>query len=279
MQPAELWPGLDADLLHERGTRRTVGLQRFRLPPRAIQRDHKLPVQAFAKRVLRDEPLELGDELAMATVRQLVVDRLLQRGQPQLLQATDLRRRERLVCDVGERRATPQRERLARCAIRHEPLESSRVDLVVGDAQLVAAPAREDLERVPVSAVVQRPPQLRDVLLDHLRRARRRLLAPQPREQRVSRHGAVGVDREHRQQGALLTGHQRDRPPADKGLDRAQDAHAHDAQRDRTPLADAGHERAIDRAPTAGLPGSPTLHREPSDQRRVTKEGDDEAIA
>ena len=55
------------------------------------------------------------------------------------------------------------------------------------DAQLVATPAREDLERVSGAAVAQRPPQLRDVLLDHLRRARRRLLAPQPREQRVSR--------------------------------------------------------------------------------------------
>ena len=114
MQPAQLRAGLDADLLHERRARAAVGLQRLRLPPGAIQREHQLPVQALAQRMLGDEPLELADQLAMAPVRELGVDRLRERGQPQLLQPPDLRRRERLVGDVGQRRAPPQRERLAR---------------------------------------------------------------------------------------------------------------------------------------------------------------------
>ena len=178
VQPAQLAAGFDADLVDERGTRAAVGLQRLRLPTRAIQREHQLPVQALAQRVIGDEPFELCDELAMAPVGELGVDRTRERGQAQRLQATDLRRRERLVGDVGQRRATPERERLARRAVCHEPLEPSRVDLLGGDVQLVATPAREDLERGPVAAVSERTPKERDVLLDHLRRGRRRPLAP-----------------------------------------------------------------------------------------------------
>ena len=90
-------------------------------------------MQALAQRMLGDERLELAHQLAMTPVRELRVDRLRERSQPQLLQATDLRRRERLVGNVGQRRATPQRERLARRAVRHQPLEPCRVDLVGRD--------------------------------------------------------------------------------------------------------------------------------------------------
>ena len=128
MQVAQLRAGLDADLLDERRSRPPVDLERFGLAPRAIQREHQLPVQPLAERVLGDERLELADELAMRAGGELGVDRLLERGQPQLLQPPDLGRGERLVGHVGQRRAAPERSASRAAPSRQQPLEPARVD-------------------------------------------------------------------------------------------------------------------------------------------------------
>src|SRR6185369_6686856 len=89
-------------------------------------------------RMIRDERLELADELGVPAERQVGVDPLLQRYQPQILQTPGLRTRERLVGELCERRPPPQRERLAEQARRtsrigasrlgDEPLEAQQVD-------------------------------------------------------------------------------------------------------------------------------------------------------
>ena len=73
----------------------------------------------------RDERVELADHLAMAAGREVGVDRQLGRAQPQLLEAADLGGGERLVGDVGERLAAPQRERLARARLLEQALEAA----------------------------------------------------------------------------------------------------------------------------------------------------------
>ena len=90
VQPAQLGAGLDADLLDERRARLPVRLQRLRLPPGAVEREHPLAVQALAQRVLGDQPVELADQLGVAPGRQVGVDRHLGGAQAQLLEAPDL---------------------------------------------------------------------------------------------------------------------------------------------------------------------------------------------
>ena len=105
-----------------------VGGERVGLPAAAVQRQHPLRVQPLAQRLGGDERLELADHLAVPALVEVVLDRELERRQPQLLQPPDLGARERLVGDVVERRAAPQRQRLARRAARHQPLEPRRID-------------------------------------------------------------------------------------------------------------------------------------------------------
>ena len=148
MQLAQRGSGLDADLLDERRSRLPVGLQGLGLAARPIQREHPLRLEPFAQRVARDEHLELAQDLAVAAGRQVAVDRALGRGQVQLLEAADLIGREGLLGDVGERCPAPQRERLARQVVGDERREAQRIDVTVAEAQLVPAPARDDLRAV-----------------------------------------------------------------------------------------------------------------------------------
>ena len=50
----------------------------------------------------------------MAAKRQVDFDPLLERAEPKLLEAADLRLGERLVCEVGERRPAPETESIAK---------------------------------------------------------------------------------------------------------------------------------------------------------------------
>ena len=184
---SQLRAGLHADLIDERRPRVPVRIERIRLAPGAIEREHQLRVQALTQRLAGDQRLELADELAMPSVGQIQVDHRFGGSEPELLQAPDRGRGERLVRDVGQRRSAPERERLARGALGDQTLEAARVDLVGRDPQLVAAAARND--RRPG---VEHAAQMRYVLLDHLRRGRRRVLAPQPFHQLVGGYGTAG---------------------------------------------------------------------------------------
>ena len=90
-----------------------VGVQGLRLPARPVQRRHQIPPQTLAERVLGDQCLELSDQLVVAPEREVGVDPQLDRCQPDLLEPGDRRLGEALVGEVRERRAPPQRQRLA----------------------------------------------------------------------------------------------------------------------------------------------------------------------
>ena len=121
-------------------------------------------------------------------------------------------RGERLVRDVGERRSAPQLQRRPGVGVRgaEQPFEPLGVDGVRRDPQLVRAAARDD------RAVPEQLAQLRDVQLDHLGRARRRMLTPQALGQPRPRSArALGVQREHRQDRPLLGRSERHRRRVD----------------------------------------------------------------
>ena len=208
LQALQLGSRLDADLLDQGGARLHVGLERVRLASAAIQREHPLGVQALAQRVLGQQRVNLTEDLLVAAGGQVGIDGQLGGRQPQLLQPPDLGARERLRGDVGQRLAAVQRQRQSRRVagatapgLADQPLEAQRVDQLAIDPQLVRAPARHDL-RAAVGG--DHLAQSQDVVLDHLGRARRRLLAPQPFDQPVGRDEVIGLESEHRQHGALL---------------------------------------------------------------------------
>ena len=121
LEAAQLGPGLDPDLLAQGAVGGAVALHGLGLAPGAVQREHALGVEALVGGVLRDQRLEPADRLVVASRRELGVDRELERAQVKLLEAADLRSRERLRGDVGERGAAPQLER-ALCRPVGDPL-------------------------------------------------------------------------------------------------------------------------------------------------------------
>ncbi len=111
LELAELRAGVDAELLDEGLARGAVGGERVGLPAGAVEREHELRARPLAEWLRGDERLELGDELRVAPEREVGLDPLLERDGAQLLEPGDLGLRERLVEEVGERRAAPERER------------------------------------------------------------------------------------------------------------------------------------------------------------------------
>jgi hypothetical protein len=229
VQGAQLGRRLDADLVDQRPAGLAIGLQRLGLAAGPVEREHPLRVQALAQRVLHQQRVDLGDDPVVAPGGELGVDGELGGGQPQLLEAPDLGARERLVRHVDQRLAAEQRERLARRAVgsrrlRDQALEPAGVDGLAIDPQLVRAAVRDDL-RAAVGG--QRLAQPQHVVLDHLGRAGRRLLAPQTLDQPLSRDRPVRLEPEHRQHRALLRAAEGDRVVVHGRLQGSEDADLH----------------------------------------------------
>ena len=79
-------------------------------------------------------------------------------GQPEVQQARDLGLRERLVGEVGERRAAPERQGLARPALGAEALEPCQVELVRGATWTVARGLVRSRSRPSAFAAGRRTP-------------------------------------------------------------------------------------------------------------------------
>src|SRR5262245_48010197 len=121
-----------------------------------------------------DEHFELPDELAVPTQGQVCLDAQLERSQAKLLEANDLRLRERLAREIGESRPAPEVDRIVEqsrslvgrgppCLV-DELLEAEEVELVRRDPDQVSVPAGDD--RI---ARAKRLPQLRDVIVQRVR--------------------------------------------------------------------------------------------------------------
>ena len=173
-------------------------------------------MQVLAQRIRGDERVELADHLGVAAGLEVGVDRALRRPHAQLLEPADLGGRERLVGEVGERVAVPERERVARARLAHQPLEAHGVDVALGQLQLVAAAVGHDSNAV----AVEDASEMRHVVLHHLRRARRQLVTPQALGEPVRRHRPARLQGEHREYRPLLAGAQLDGPVPEANLER-----------------------------------------------------------
>jgi hypothetical protein len=90
-----------------------VSAERLRLSAGAIEREHQLAAWPLPQRVLRDEALELADEVGVASEREVGLDPFLERAHAQLVQSRCLSRGERLVGELVQRRPSPHAEPLA----------------------------------------------------------------------------------------------------------------------------------------------------------------------
>jgi hypothetical protein len=182
-------------------------VQRLGLAARAVESEHELAPQPLAKRVLGDELVELRHELPVPPGVEVGVEALLQRGQPQLLDARDRVLRERLVAEVRQRLAPEEPERLpekgrapARIALPprafEQPCEAVGVELPLGDPQQV--PRLTRLDRLLPECLAEG----RDVAVKGGRGRLRRVVAPQRLDDRVGGDDVVCVEQEQRQERA-----------------------------------------------------------------------------
>jgi hypothetical protein len=103
----ELRSRLEPQLLDQQVACGAVGGERVGLPSGAVEREHQHRVEALAQRFGGDERLELCDHVVVPAVVEVMLDRELERCQPQLLEPADLGGRERLIRDIIERLAAP----------------------------------------------------------------------------------------------------------------------------------------------------------------------------
>jgi hypothetical protein len=134
--------------------------ERLGLPVAPVQRQHELSAEPLPQRVIRDERLELTHDLGVAAELEVGVDPRLDRGHAQLLEPGDLRLRERLVREVRQRPAAPQRQGVAQVQgrlLRRAAVERPAALREVAFEAVAIELARRDAERVAVAPREQRP--------------------------------------------------------------------------------------------------------------------------
>ena len=255
LEPLQSGPRFQAELADQDLAGRPVGAERFGLPPAAVQGEHQLPVQALAQRVHRDQRLELADDVGVTAQRQVGLDPVFGRAEPELLQPPGLHLRERLAAEVAEGGAAPElkrraqargsRSRLVRrelaAALPDQPLEPVRVELAVVDLQAVRTRPGQQHGRAESLA------EPGDVHLKAALRARRRLIAPQVVDEGSARDRLVRVQQQDGQQPAQPGAADLDHAPVGADLDRPEDPIV--GHLGPTPVpAPSKHDRAV-RAP------------------------------
>src|SRR6266545_2682971 len=247
--------GLDPELIDERAAGLPVRGKSFGLAPAAVQGKHQLRAKALAQRMSRGECLELADDLRVAAEDQVGLDAILDCGEAQLLEPSEVRPGERIGRELGQRSAPPERECLAErptrargIALREQVasrrctfLEPGQIEaLGVHGEQVAARPRPEDV-------CSEHPAEARDLHLQGFGRVRGRCLGPQKLDQAARRDDFVRVQEQKRQQRTLLAAAELDLACGALDLEGAQDPELHDR------LATSGDASCPGCRPATGL--------------------------
>ena len=126
-----------------------------------------------------------------------------------------------LVAKVGQRRPSPERQRLHQLALLLQTPEAVEIQLVLAHLQQVTR--RPGLYPL----LPEQLAQPRDVDLERFLCRLRRVVLPQRVDQPVIRDNVVGIEEQHGEQGALLGTAEIDGLPIRKHLQRAEDPELH----------------------------------------------------
>ncbi len=231
VQRPQLSGRVDAQLLVQGPVELPERLQRLRLPAAAVQREHQLPPEPLAQRVVPRQREQLRHQVRVVAQRELHVDPLLVHGHQQLGQPWRVLGVERLRRHVRQHRPAPQLQRLGKrfpgrdqvVRRRSRPSASSRVREPVHvhgqrvDPHSVAVGGGLDQRRI-----TQRCPQPHHVRLQRPTRTGRRCVTPHVLDQ--FRHGndAVRPQQQRRQQRPVLARAQHHRRVAQAHIQRAE---------------------------------------------------------
>ena len=207
------------------------------MPTRAVEGEHELSAEPLVERMKAHERLELADSVGLAPQGEHRLEASFERLQAEAFEARDLRLREGLVRKVGQRRATPERERLGEerlglvgCArtergspFGEQPLELLGVERPSRYAQHIPGRLGHELGLPVRVGVVEQPAQLRHVHLDAVRRRCRRGVAPERIDEAITRDDAVAFEEKQCEQASLLGAAEREHAATDDHLHRPED--------------------------------------------------------
>ena len=154
----EFRSGDDPELLVQQHSCLLVHRQRLRLPPGPVEGKHQLSARPLPQRARCDLRLEARDQVVRASGREPGVDEIRARGVAQVAEPANLVLRERLVAEVGQGLAAPERQRRLEESLRfcrlsvvedgsslpRQLLEAVAVELVRLEAKAVAGRRRLD---------------------------------------------------------------------------------------------------------------------------------------
>ena len=205
----QLGAGLDPELLDERPARVVIRRERLRLAAAPVEREHQLAPEPLAQGLGTDEHLDLRDELGVRSQLEIGRDPLLEHAQAQVLEPVDLRLREGLELEVGERGSPPQAERLAEqqrpllrlggASFPRESLEARQIELVGLELEDVAGGPGEQ------AGGPEQLAQLRDGVLQRGGGRAWWVLPPELVDEPLRRHHFVHTQEEERQERALIS--------------------------------------------------------------------------
>ncbi len=259
LQLLEIPTRLETELPDQDAPSVLVAGERLCLPTGAIESEHQLRAEALSERLARDQRFELPDELGVPAERHFGLDPFLERRQAQLLEPGPLAPGERRGRELRERRPAPEPERLPqavrrrlrppfrqrRAPLGHETLEAVEVEVVGPELEYVAGrPCAQQSLR-------QHSAKLRHIPLNHLRRRRRNLLAPELVDQRLERERVVRVQEEQGEQRALSSSCERYRAAVLSCLKGSEDPELHPPSASKAPSTLArsdGGENALTEA-------------------------------
>lgn len=216
--------GLDAERLDEGVVRAPIRGQGVGLPARAVKSKHELRPQALARRMSRNELLELSDYCHMHAELEVGVEPVLERRQPFLLETCGQRRCE----ELRERRSAPEREGFS------EPFGAGghRSATRLGDQ----AAETVEIERFglcpnPISGRCpfddlrpEEPPERMDEVLEGGSRGSRRVSVPEDVDELLLRDRLVRTRKQQHNELSLFRGCDRDGLGLSPYRDRSEDA-------------------------------------------------------